>query len=179
MPAARYLPFLLAPVGAAIVVSAYARTYLSVEQAQQAIFPGARFDAAPLTLTPEQAREVERRTGVSVRTREVRAWKVAGGGWFVVDEVIGKHELITYAVGLDARGAVTQIEVLDYRESYGHEIRDAGWRAQFAGKTAAAPLTLDADVRNISGATLSCRHIADGVKRVLATHEVALRDGGP
>lgn len=168
-------PFLLAPLGAAIVVSAYAKTYLTVEQAQQVIFPGAKLQPMPVTLTPEQAREIERRTGVNVRKREVNAWQVTGGGWFIVDEVIGKHELITYAVGLDADGAVKQIEVLDYRESYGHEIRDPDWRAQFVGKTAAAPLRLDGDVRNISGATLSCRHIADGVKRLLATHEVAMR----
>lgn len=174
----RALPFLLAPIGAAIVVSAYAKTYLTVEQAQEVIFPGAKLEPAPVTLTPEQAREIERRTGVSVRKREVSAWKVNGGGWFVVDEVIGKHELITYAVGLDGQGAVKQIEVLDYRESYGHEIRDPGWRTQFVGKTAVAPLQLDADVRNISGATLSCRHIADGVRRVLAAHDVAMRTGG-
>jgi Na+-transporting NADH:ubiquinone oxidoreductase subunit NqrC len=36
-------------------------------------------------------------------------------------------------------------------------------------------LRLEHDIKNISGATLSCRHIADGVKRVLATHAVALR----
>jgi hypothetical protein len=52
---------------------------------------------------------------------------------------------------------------------------DLWLRKQFAGKTAAAPLKLERDIRNISGATLSCRHIADGVKRVLATRDVALK----
>jgi Na+-translocating ferredoxin:NAD+ oxidoreductase RnfG subunit len=46
---------------------------------------------------------------------------------------------------------------------------------QFAGKTAADPLRLDGDIKNISGATLSCRHITDAVKRLLATYEVALK----
>ena len=105
----------------------------------------------------------------------MRAWKVAGGGYFIVDEVVGKHEFISYAIGLNADGSVRQIEIMDYRESYGYQIRDAEWRKQFAGKTAAAPLKLDRDIRNISGATLSCRHIADGVKRILATHDVAFK----
>ena len=103
------------------------------------------------------------------------AWRVESGGLFIVDEVIGKHEYITYAVGLNADGSVRGIEIMDYRESYGHEIRDPAWRAQFTGKTAADPLKLDRDIKNISGATLSCRHITDAVKRLLATYEVALQ----
>ena len=160
---------------AAISVSAYAKTYLSVEQAQQAIFPGAQFVAAPLALDAAQARAIEKKSGMEVRQREVKLWRVAGGGYFIVDEVLGKHEFITYAIGLNADGSVRAIEIMDYRESYGHEIRDATWRGQFAGKTAASPVRLDRDIVNISGATLSCKHIADGVRRVLAFYEVALK----
>ena len=57
----------------------------------------------------------------------------------------------------------------------GYEVRNPEWRKQFVGKTAADPLRLNADIRNISGATLSSRHVTDGVKRVLATYAVALR----
>jgi Na+-translocating ferredoxin:NAD+ oxidoreductase RnfG subunit len=89
--------------------------------------------------------------------------------------VYGKHEFITYAVGLNADGSVRQIEVMDYRETYGYEIRNAAWRRQFVGKRHGDSLKLDQDIRNISGATLSCRHIAEGVRRLLALHEVALR----
>ncbi len=89
--------------------------------------------------------------------------------------MIGKHEFITYAVGLTSEGAVRGIEIMDYRESYGGQVRDPKWRAQFVGKTKTAPLTLDRDIKNISGATLSSRHLTDGVRRVLALHDVALR----
>jgi hypothetical protein len=34
-----------------------------------------------------------------------------------VDEVVGKHEFITYAAGLNADGSVKQIEIMDYRET--------------------------------------------------------------
>jgi Na+-translocating ferredoxin:NAD+ oxidoreductase RnfG subunit len=100
---------------------------------------------------------------------------VSGGGWFIVDEVVGKHEFITYAVGLNANGSVKQIEVMDYRETYGGEIRNENWRTQFVGKTSQSQLKLDKDIKNISGATLSCRHITDGVKRLLAFYEIALK----
>ena len=160
---------------AAIVTSAYATTYLTVEQAQSAIFPGAKLTPVPLTLTDAQVREIENRSDVNVRTREQRVWRVDGGGLFIVDEVLGKHEFITYAIDLNADGTVHSIEVINYRESYGYEIRNESWRRQFVGKTATDPLKLDRDIKNISGATLSCRHIADGVKRVLATYDVALK----
>jgi Na+-transporting NADH:ubiquinone oxidoreductase subunit NqrC len=54
-------------------------------------------------------------------------------------------------------------------------VRYAQWRDQFAGKTLADRLELDADIRNISGATLSCRHLTEGLRRLLAFHDVALR----
>lgn len=170
----RNLNLIWLPV-AAISNSAHATSYLTVEQAQQALFPGAAFRAENIVLTAGQVRDIESASGVSVRARELRAWRVAGGGWFLVDEVVGKHDFITYALGIEADGGVRGVEIMDYRESYGYQIRDPRWRAQFAGKKAGAPLKLEDDIRNISGATLSCRHIADGVKRLLALYARVLK----
>jgi hypothetical protein len=168
-------PWILLPVVLAGSTSGYATVYLTVGQAQAAIFPGASLTPAPVTLTSAQHAAIEKSTGIRVRSDEVRAWRVPGGGWFIVDEVLGKHEFITYAIGIDAAGAVTGIEIMDYRETYGGEVKNEKWRAQFKGKTSAAPLKLDGDIKNISGATLSSRHVTDGVKRVLATYELALK----
>jgi Na+-transporting NADH:ubiquinone oxidoreductase subunit NqrC len=93
---------------------------------------------------------------------------------FFVDQVVGKHEFITWALGVNADGSVKGVEILDYRETYGAEVRDPKWRAQFVGKAHGADLRLNRDIRNISGATLSCRHLTDGVKRLLATYAVAV-----
>jgi len=169
-------PWLLLP---AIVVAApsgaYATQYFTVEQAQAAIFHGATFTPSVVAISDAQKKEIERRTGVNVRLREQRVWRVSTGGFFILDEVVGKHEFITYALGLNADGSVRQIEVMDYRESYGYEIRNAEWRKQFIDKRDGDPLKLDVDIKNIGGATLSCRHIADGVKRLLAFYDVALK----
>ena len=160
---------------AAISTSVYATTYFNVEQAQQAIFPGGKLTPAAATLTDEQAARIEKQSGVNVHHKEIQAWKEAAGGWFILDQVVGKHEFITYAIGLNADGSLKQVEIMDYRESYGYQVRDAQWRQQFVGKTIANPLKLNQDIRNISGATLSSKHIADGVKRVLATYAIALK----
>ena len=154
----------------------HAVVYLTVEQAQAAIFPGKKLTPADVTLTPEQRKAIAKASDVRVRNLELKIWHVEGGGWFILDEVIGKHEFITYAVGLTEDGAVKQIEVMDYRETYGGQVREEKWRAQFTGKKHGAKLKLDDDIQNISGATLSSRHIADGVRRLLATYELVLKN---
>jgi FMN-binding domain len=165
--------FVAAPLSAALVSTGFAATYLNVDQAQQAIFPGKSFTA--LRLTDAQRKRIEQESRVRLTSTPPRVWRTSGGGWFIVDKVIGKHEFITYAVGLTADGAVSGMEIMDYRESYGGQVRDPQWRAQFVGKTKTAPLALDCDIKNISGATLSSRHLTDGVRRVLALYDVALR----
>lgn len=174
-----FIPMLAAP---ALVCAAptFAAQYLTVEQAQKLMFANAdRFIAQPVTLDAKLKRLIKERSGVNVRNDVQQVWRaMAGGkqvGWFIVDEVIGKHEFITYAVTLDMSGAIQAIEIMDYRETHGHEVRNAKWRAQFKGKRVGEAFTLDEDIRNISGATLSCKHIADGAKRLVALHEAALK----
>jgi Na+-translocating ferredoxin:NAD+ oxidoreductase RnfG subunit len=167
--------FVALPISALVAPSTFAVQYLNVEQAQKAIFPGKTFTPAPVKLTSSQRKAIVQTSGVRALHDEQQVWRVGGGGWFIVDEVVGKHEFITYAVGLNADGSVKQIEIMDYRETYGGQIRDQKWRAQFVGKTSKSTLRLDSDIKNISGATLSCRHITDGVKRLLAFYEIALK----
>jgi Na+-transporting NADH:ubiquinone oxidoreductase subunit C len=157
---------------------AYAAEYMSVEAAQRAAFPGASaFE--PVLIAADVKAAIAREAGHFAV--EPRVWRVLSGtstvGWFIVDEVIGKVELITYALALDATGAVKSLDVLAYRESHGEAIRLAAWRAQFDGKRAGDPVKIDADIRNISGATLSCRHVTEGVHRLLQVYEKALARG--
>lgn len=149
--------------------------YLSIEQAQSLMLPGASLKPVAVTLSSQQVQAIEKQSGVRVRVKALKAWHASDGHWFIVDEVLGKHEYITWALALDSTGAVQQVEVLQYLETYGDQIRNAKWRAQFTGKRAGALLKVDEDIQNISGATLSCVHITDGVKRLLATHAIALK----
>src|SRR5438132_13566980 len=126
--------FIALPVSALIAPSAFAVRYLTVDQAQQAIFPGKSFTAAPVKLTTVQRKAIEQASGVRVLHDEQQAWRVSGGGWFIVDEVVGKHEFITYAAGLNLDGAVMQSEIMDYRESYGGTLRAQQWTAQYERK---------------------------------------------
>src|SRR5689334_24152121 len=115
--------FLLVPFATLAIVSpVQATVYLSLEQAQKLMFPGATLTPEFRDLSREQAHAIEKASGVSVRSRTLRMWRVSTGGWFIADEVVGKHEYIPFVVGLDENGAVTAVEILEYRESYGSEI---------------------------------------------------------
>lgn len=154
---------------------AYATVYFTTTSVQQALFPSAtRFVDRSIELTANQVRALRRASGTRVSFPRIAAFDAMSGsakiGTLYIDRVYGKHEFITYAVALDRTGAVTGLEIMDYRESYGGEVRNARWRAQFIGRHAGQPLQLNNPIRNISGATLSCVHITDGVRRVLATH---------
>lgn len=161
--------------------SAYAVDYLTADQAAKSIFPGAdTFEIASLKLDSASMLQLAA-TGIQARSVDwpLRIAKRGGTtlGYVFIDEVIGKFELITYAVGVGFDGAITQVEILSYRESHGSEVRIAGWRKQFVGKTSAAPIRVGEDIANISGATLSCKHIADGIKRVVSVVDLAIKNG--
>src|SRR3984893_7437485 len=133
------------------VGSAHAVQYLSLAEAQRHAFPSA--------------------TKFSV-VQSDRIWRAEAGGrvvvFFIFDRVIGKHLYIDYSVALDPSGRIRQVDILQYRESYGGEIRSPRWLAQFVGKTNSSQLQVGSDIRNISGATLSSHHVTEGVKRIMA-----------
>lgn len=154
----------------------WAKTYLSVEQAQSILLPEKNLIPETVMLEKAQMKQIAKASKTRVRSNTLKLWRSPANDWFIVDQIIGKHENIDMAFALDSEGAVLGLEVLTYRESYGHEIRHPKWRAQFFGHTAEQHLKLDKQIRNISGATLSCRHVTDGVNRLMHTWQLVLKD---
>lgn len=162
---------------AAVMSPVYAADFMSAQAAQQLFFPKAdQFVAKEWPLTDAIKDEVKSLAGVSVRYDTQQAVAAMQGeqqlGWVIVDNVIGKHEFITYAVALTMDGKVQGIEILSYRETHGGQIRNPEWRLRFVGKTVQDKFKLNQDIPNISGATLSCRNVTDGVKRLLAVQQL-------
>jgi len=121
----------LIPVGvgaASVAQVAHATQYLTMEQAQRAAFPDAtafetvraKFDASALGVP----------TGWAPRVWQARVGERVLGTFFA-DAVIGKSEAIDYSLALDTNGTVIALEVLQYRESHGSEVRMAPWRMIF------------------------------------------------
>lgn len=154
--------------------NSWGKTYLSSEQAQTVLLPNETLQVSDITLSESQRKQIAKASKVRVRSDFLRAWKSDKGNWFIVDQIIGKHENIDMAFAISDNGEMLGLEVLTYRESYGHEIRHPKWRAQFHGKTSDKRLKLDREIKNISGATLSCAHVTDGVNRLLQTWKIVL-----
>ena len=180
----RWLPLTSAVAVAAFVATAPTRAaqYATVEEAAKRSFPDATgFKETTLQLSAEEARAVASATGLALRAAPLRALVALGGekpmGYVVVDGVIGKFEIIDFAVGIASDGKIRNVEILTYRESHGYEVRLPAWRKQFVGKGKADKLRVDEDINNISGATMSATHVTDGVRRIVATVD-ALKAAG-
>ncbi len=89
-------------------------------------------------------------------------------GYALTVDEIGKSEPISFTVGLDPGGKVTEVILLVFRESRGGEVRDKRFLRQFRGKSASDPIQVNGDILNYSGATLSSKAIARGVRKAIA-----------
>ena len=164
------LPALVAPFSAAV-----AADYLTEEGAQKTLFPEATTCELQPSPDGDSLRAAVAKIGGALWESPPKIWaaqrEVAGMGKVVIDRVIGKHDFITYAVGITTGGVIRGVGILSYREVYGGEVRHERWRGQFIGKRKGDPLRVPLDIKNITGATLSCRPVTDGVRRILALME--------
>lgn len=166
---------------ASIVVAA---DYLDVDAAQKAVYPEADvFQQVVVNPNAAQLQVLLGRTGEQPRHGTIRIWKATRQGkllgHFFVDEVVGRQDLITYAIGIDADGKLRDLEIMSYRESHGGEIRNTSWRAQFNQRDSLDQLRFRTDIKNISGATLSSEHVTQGVRWLLALWQATLQPGIP
>lgn len=156
---------------AVLALPSAATEYLSLRSAQAELFPAAtHFREQKISLSRAELDVVLAEAGSSMRGLRWRQWQAWRGdellGHVLSDAVIGKHELFDYAVAFDRAGRVQGVRVLTYRETQGGEVRALPWLAQFDGLSAGSPLRVGQGIDNISGATLSCKHLTDGIRRL-------------
>lgn len=174
-----------AALGAAAALwttGAFATVFMDIAQARKLLLPqAASFQLLPLGLDGATLMALAQASGTRIPPGyNPAAWAGLDAqgqrvGFVLADQVVGKYELIDYAVGFAADGTTTQVEVLAYRESHGAEIRNTAWRQQFAGRKGPAQLRFGDDIRNVSGATLSCQHVTEGVQRLAAIVQTRLQ----
>ena len=154
--------------------SVFAAVFMDAEQAQKLLLPNAdTFQALSLLLDEPKLSAIAKASDTRIpKNFSPKIWRATQGdktlGWIISDRVIGKYDLIDFAAGFDAQGASLGMEVLAYRESHGSEIKQTAWRKQFVGKKGPDTMRFADDIRNISGATLSCQHVTEGMQRLSA-----------
>lgn len=146
--------------------------YLTEEEAARLMFPDSEHIRKEiLQLAPEQKALIISYIGWEFPedSFEVFIGETHGktDGYAIIQNTIGKYRPITYMVGVNMKGKVTNFEVLVYRESRGEEIIRKRFNYQYQGKTIDDPIRTNKDIINITGATMSVRSASAGVKRVL------------
>ena len=151
---------------------ARAEIFLEEEEALALMFPKSqRIRKDSLRLSPDQKALVESRIGWKFPEESFDVYIGETGatvdGYAMVQNTIGKHKPMTYMVGVDKKGYVSNVELLIFREARGSEVRTKRFNVQYEGKTVLDPVRINRDIINISGATMSVRSMTAGVKRVL------------
>ncbi|MGZ3691107.1 MAG: FMN-binding protein, partial [Pseudobdellovibrio sp.] len=155
--------FLFLPLFTAMnpALVAHAEIYMSAEEACKIFFANQIFTKKSYILNNDEKTKISELSDTQLKTNNVTYFSSPAGNAVFVDQVLGKHEQITYAVGVNKDGKIQGVEILEYRESYGGQIRKEEWRKQFAGKDKSSVLKINTDIKNISGATLSSTHVTD------------------
>ena len=146
--------------------------YFTEDEAAKVMFPDSeRIRRETLSLTAEQKTFVEEVIGWEFPETSFDVFigesQEKIDGYALIQNTIGKHRPITYMVGVDSAGEVSNFEVLVYREARGNEIATKRFNYQYQGKNIADPIRINRDIINITGATMSVRSASAGVKRVL------------
>lgn len=160
-----------------------AGNFFTTPQVLKEFFPKSeRVTYRKVKLGPTELAAVQGRLGYKPAKSEYVIFVATTGaqvdGYAVIDDELGQHEQITFAVKLSPAGVVERHEVMVYRESYGEEITDSRFRRQFQGKTAKDPVRAGVDIDVVTGATISSRSMAIGVRRALVlVDELILKPG--
>ncbi len=160
------------------------QTYFTKKQVLKDFFPNSdKVSFEKFTPTKAQRSTLHRRLGYALARSSyyifVASSTSAAGvktidGYAIIDDQMGQHKPITFAVKLSPNGVVLREEVMVYRESHGDEICSRRFSKQFKGKTVSDALRPNKDIDTISGATISSRAITVGVKRALVLFDAAI-----
>jgi hypothetical protein len=173
------LTILLLGTMPAFAADTYEQVYLSEPEAVRTIFGGdLKVDKQTVTPTAAQRTMMERYLGRRLPDKDVtflvgrRGHAVECYG-LILDE-IGKHDPITFIVGVQPDLRVKDVAVMVFRERRGDGVKRRRFLAQFPGKRQGDPMMLSQDIMPISGSTMSSVAVSAGVKRALALTAVLM-----
>lgn len=148
----------------------------TADEALELAFPDCTVERETAYLTKEQRRAAEELAGLEldsavawIYTARDEEGELAGYAYFDTHEVRTKKETLMVAILPDER--VRRIELLAFAEPREY-IPAPKWYAQFVGRRLDPDLRLDADIRGVTGATLTARATTAAVRRILAVHRV-------
>ncbi|HYO12438.1 MAG TPA: FMN-binding protein [Thermoanaerobaculia bacterium] len=172
----------LALLGGAAARPAFAKVFLTVEEALRLAFPGCEVTRRTAYLTPEQVRRARELSRGEVPSALVTSYAATRGGQPAGTAYFDTHRVRTLPetlmVVVDPQGKVARVEVISFREPEEYLPRGA-WYEQFQSEALDRDLQLKRDIHPVTGATLTARATTNAVRRVLALHRVISEGGRP
>ncbi|MEW6523625.1 MAG: FMN-binding protein [Bacillota bacterium] len=152
---------LICGVAAAGLAAVYNTTLPRIEAQREAKLQEALRSAVP-------AADDFQRVEVDGRVHYVGiSWGVPVGAAVLVSSGGYGSDPIEMLVGLDAKGKVLSVVILNMSETpgIGTRVKEASFLGQFIGKSVKDPIAMGTDIDGISGATISSRAVAAGVRK--------------
>ena len=143
--------------------------YIDTHDYIRGAFAGGMPESQVLWVTGPLREKVEQALGHRFGSLRVRYWFDGVKSVWVLDE-IGKELPITIGITVDG-GAITNLRVLEFRESRGWEVRYPFFTEQFTDARLAAGGKLDRRIDGITGATLSVGAVKRIAKIALILHD--------
>ena len=172
------LPLLLVSLFLGPSVADAQTIYLTPSEALKLVFKDSeKVVSEEKRLSLDQKREIEKSLGTPLAKKETWTFYVGRSGkrvdgYALIDQEIGKTEQITFLTAIAPDGKVQQVEILVYREPIGSEVKERRFLKQYEGKGPEAPMRLEQDIANVTGATMSSRAVTQGVRRALLLWKV-------
>ncbi len=150
-------------------------TLITVDEAIEAAFPGAKIERETVFLSELQLEEVVSLSHVDGQGAVVTRYRATADGEAAGTAYVDTHRVRTLPetilIVVDPDGVVIRVEVIVFREPMDY-LPPEPWFAQIEGKNLSDDLQLKRSIRPITGATLSARATTDAVRRMLAVHSV-------
>jgi hypothetical protein len=156
----------------------YSQVYLTKDEALKLYFPNSlSIERKTVFLTDEQVEKIQQRAKAKVESKIITYYigknqkNIDGYAFLETHTVRTMPE--TFIAVIDTNGSVLAVEILAFYEPEDY-LPPKRWLALLKGKTINSDLWLKRGVQNIVGATLSAQAITEGLRRILATFEVAI-----
>ena len=163
----------------ALVLSAFAfaeKKPSVIDKALAEAFPGCKVERVAIKLSDVQRKRIGKLSAQKIFDKKVtfayvarKKGKVVGTAFFDAHKVSTKRETLMISVAPD--GSVMGIETLAFQEPPEYIAQDSFYES-LEGRGQGRALQLGRGLDGTTGATLTCRAVANASRRVLAIHEV-------
>lgn len=147
-------------------------SFLSIEEFHELAFPGQPIEWQTLWVNQEMRADIEAIIDRKLSSLRLRYWGDGERTAWILEE-IGKELPITVGVIVNA-GKIEQVQIMEYRESRGGEIRYPFFTSQFINAqlfSEKGNWRLNQNIDGITGATLSVRALKKITAMALYCHQ--------